>query len=45
MRRNNCYLVYSMENGLLDHDAEIVVLKKLKIQFQQITRGGGMNKH
>jgi hypothetical protein len=45
MRRNNCYSVYPMENGLLDHDAEILVLKKLKIQFQQITRerdrGGG----
>ena len=38
MRRNNCYSVYSMENGLLNHDAEILVLKKLKIQFQQITR-------
>lgn len=38
MRRNNCYSFYSRENGLLDHDAEILVLKKLKIQFQQITR-------
>ena len=38
MRKNNCYSVYPMENVLLDHDAEILVLKKLKIQFQQITR-------
>jgi hypothetical protein len=38
MGRNNCYSVYSREKGLFDHDAEILVLKKLKIQFQQITR-------
>jgi hypothetical protein len=38
MRRNNCYSVYPTENGLLDHDAQILVSRNVKIQFQQITK-------
>ena len=42
MRRNNCYSFYPMESGLLDHDEQIFVLKKLKTQFQQISSRGGL---
>jgi hypothetical protein len=31
--RLNCYSVYPMKNGLLDHDAQILVLNKLQIPF------------
>jgi hypothetical protein len=34
--RLNCYSVYPMEIGLSDHNAQILILNKLKIPLQKI---------